>query len=63
MGDFFEEISLPTKKGLVLARQSYDEVKRIVKIPSTRGAKIGGAQFVDRASKAQESKGRCFARV
>jgi len=44
-------IALPTMKKLVEAGKSYDEVKRLVKIPSTWGAKITGVQFRERASK------------
>ena len=40
MGRFFEELFLPSLKKLVEAGLSYDEVKRLVKIPSTWGAKI-----------------------
>ncbi len=45
MGEFFDEVFLPTMKKLVEAGLSYDEVKRLVKIPSTWGAKINGEQF------------------
>jgi len=45
MGEFFDEVFLPTMKKLVEAGLSYDEVKRLVKIPSTCGAKINGEQF------------------
>ncbi len=45
MGEFFDEVFLPNLKKLVEAGLSYDEVKRLVKIPSTWGAKIGGEQF------------------
>jgi hypothetical protein len=38
-------------KKLVEAGKSYDEVKRLVKIPSTWGAKISGEQFREKASK------------
>ena len=41
---------LPTLKKLVEAGLSYDEVKRLVKIPSTWGAKITGEQFEERIS-------------
>src|SRR5271157_2477547 len=44
MGKFFEEVFLPALKKLVEAGLSYDEVKRLVKIPSTWGAKISGEQ-------------------
>ena len=36
-------------KKLVEAGLSYDEVKRLVKIPGTWGAKISGEQFKERA--------------
>jgi hypothetical protein len=42
---FFDDVFLPILKKLVEAGLSYDEVKRLVKIPSTWGAKIGGEQF------------------
>jgi hypothetical protein len=45
MGRFLADLSLPTLKKLVEAGLSYDEVKRLVKIPSTWGAKISDAQF------------------
>jgi hypothetical protein len=50
MRDFFDDVFLPTMKTLVEAGLSYDEVKRLVKIPSTWGAKISGQQFRERAS-------------
>jgi hypothetical protein len=50
MGGFFEDVFLPTLKKLVDAGLSYDEVKRLVKIPSTWGAKISGEQFRERVS-------------
>jgi hypothetical protein len=49
MGEFFNEVFLPMMKKLVQAGKSYDEVKRLVKIPSTWGAKISGEQFAERA--------------
>jgi len=49
MGRFFEEVFLPSLKKLVETGLSYDEVKRLVKIPSTWGAKISGEQFRERA--------------
>jgi hypothetical protein len=55
MGGFFEETFLPTMKKLVEAGLTYDEVKRLVKIPSTWGAKITGEQFEERV-KAHFSK-------
>ena len=51
MGDFFEDTFLPTMRKLVEAGLSYDEVKRLVKIPSTWGAKITGEQFRERVKK------------
>jgi hypothetical protein len=48
MGEFFSEVFLPMMKKLVEAGKSYDEVKRLVKIPSTWGAKISGEQFRER---------------
>jgi hypothetical protein len=48
MGEFFNEVFLPMMKKLVEAGKSYDEVKRLVKIPSTWGAKISGEQFRER---------------
>ena len=41
---------LPNLKKLVEAGLSYDEVKSVVKIPSTWGAKITGEQFEERVS-------------
>ena len=49
MGGFFKTTFLPAIKRLVEADLSYDEVKRLVKIPSTWGAKITGEQFKERA--------------
>ena len=50
MGEFFDDVFLPTMKKLVEAGLSYDEVKRLVKIPATWGAKITGEQFRERTS-------------
>jgi hypothetical protein len=50
MGQFFGEVFLPMMKKLIEAGLSYDEVKRLVKIPGTWGAKITGEQFRERAS-------------
>ena len=50
MGEFFNEVLLPDMKKLVEARLSYDEVKRLVKIPTTWGAKITGQQFQERVN-------------
>ena len=51
LGEFFDEVFLPAIKRLVEAGLSYDEVKRLVKIPGTWGAKITGEQFRERISK------------
>ena len=51
MGEFFNEVFLPMIKKLVEARRSYEDVKRLVKIPSTWGAKITGEQFTERVSR------------
>ena len=50
MGKFFGDEFLPALKKLVEAGMPYDEVKRLVKIPSTWGAKISGQQFKERTS-------------
>jgi hypothetical protein len=49
MGDFFDDVFLPTLKKLAEAGLSYDEVKQAVGISPGWGAKIGGAQFRERA--------------
>src|SRR3984885_13924846 len=49
MGEFFDDAFLPSMKKLVEAGLSYDEVKRLVKIPTTWGAKITGKQFEEQA--------------
>jgi hypothetical protein len=41
MGEFFNEVFLPMMKKFVEAGKSYDEVKRLVKIPSIQGAPTG----------------------
>jgi hypothetical protein len=51
LGHFFDDVFLPAMKRLVKAGLSYDEVKRVVKIPRLWGAKISGEQFRERASK------------
>jgi hypothetical protein len=50
MGGFFGKTFLPAMKTLVRAGLSYDEVKRLVKIPTTWGAKITGEQFEERTA-------------
>ena len=54
MGTFFEKTFLPAIKKLVEADRSYDEVKKLLRIPTTWGAKITGEQFKERASKVME---------
>lgn len=51
MGGFFEETFHPSMMRLVEAGLSYDEVKRLVKIPPTWGAKISGEKFKERTAK------------
>jgi len=48
MGVFFEDVFLPMIKKLVEAHRSYEDVKRLVKIPSAWGAKISREQFEER---------------
>ncbi len=48
MGGFFGKTFLPVMKKLVKADLSYDEVKKLVKVPTTWGAKITGEQFEER---------------
>jgi hypothetical protein len=50
LGKFFDEVFLPSLKKLVEARRSYEDVKRLVKIPGTWGAKITGEQFRERVN-------------
>jgi hypothetical protein len=50
MGRFFANEFLPTLRKLVEAGLSYDDVKRIVQIPTTWGAKIAGQQFSERTA-------------
>lgn len=45
MGRFFDDVFLPMIKKLVEAHRSYDDVKRLVKIPGTWGAKISGCSL------------------
>ena len=58
MGEFFDEVFLPMIKKLVEAGKSYDEVKRLVKIPSTWGAKISGEQFKERSEEFLKEAGK-----
>ena len=48
MGKFFDDVFLPSMKKLVEAHRSYEDVKRLVKISTTWGAKITGEQFEER---------------
>jgi len=48
MGGLFDDVFLPMIRKLVEAHRSYEDVKRLVKIPSTWGAKISGEQFEER---------------
>jgi hypothetical protein len=48
MGEFFGNVFFPSLKKLVEAGKSYEEVKRLVEIPSTWGAKISRQQFQER---------------
>jgi hypothetical protein len=48
MGPFFAEVFLPTMKKLLQFGLSYNEVKSVLKIPSSWGAKISGDQFQQR---------------
>ena len=49
MGKFFEDVFLPSLKKLVEEGLSYDDVKRLVKIPATWGAKTTGKQFEEKS--------------
>jgi hypothetical protein len=49
MGPFYESTFLPAMRKFVDARLSYDNVKRVIRIPATWGAKISGEQFEARA--------------
>ena len=48
---------LPSMKKLVEAGLSYDEVKKVLKIPASWGAKIGGAKFRERISAYLQARG------
>jgi hypothetical protein len=50
MGAFFDQVFLPALTRLVQSGLSYDEVKKVVKIPSTWGAKIRGDAFAERVA-------------
>jgi hypothetical protein len=51
MGPFFDDVFLPSLQRLVEAGHSYDEVKRLVKIPSLWGAKLRGSDFRQRIAR------------
>lgn len=51
MGPFFASTFLPAMKKLVAADLSYVDVKRIVRITATWGAKVTGEQFEERVGK------------
>jgi hypothetical protein len=57
MGEFFDKVFLPDLKKLVKAGLSYDEVKRVIKIPTTWGAKISGEKFRERIADYLEERG------
>jgi hypothetical protein len=59
MGEFFGEVFLSSIKKLVQAGLSYDDVKRLVKIPSTWGAKVTGQQFEDRVNAYLSNRSGC----
>ena len=50
MGGFFKKTFLPTMKKLVKAGLSNDEMPKLVKIPTTWGAKPDGDEFRERAA-------------
>jgi hypothetical protein len=50
MGPFFSDVFLPALQRLAEAGLSYEDVKRIVKIPGTWGAKITGEQLRERVA-------------
>ncbi len=50
MGGFFKRTFFPTMKKLVKADLSYDEVKKLAKVPTTWGAKISGETFLERVT-------------
>ena len=57
MGGFFDDVFLPDLKKLVEAGLSYDEVKRLIWIPTTWGAKIGGEKFRERIADYLQARG------
>ena len=49
LGKYFDTTLLPAIKRLVEAGLSYEDVKRLIRIPATWGAKISGEEFKRRA--------------
>jgi len=49
LGSFFDTSLLPTMQKLIEAHVSYEDVKRLLKISPTWGAKITGDQFRERS--------------
>jgi len=49
IGGFFDSFLLPTMKKLIESHVSYEDVKRLLKISPTWGAKITGDQFRERS--------------
>lgn len=49
LGKYFDATFLPAIKRLVEAGLSYEDVKRLIRIPATWGAKISGEEFKRRA--------------
>jgi hypothetical protein len=47
---FFDKVFLPVIEKFVDKGLSYEEVKRVLKVPSTWGAKISGEQFKERTT-------------
>jgi len=58
MGEFFDRTFLRASTELVQAGFSYPEVKRLVAIPLTWGAKISGEQFRERSHAARKARRR-----
>jgi len=58
MGSFFEEDFLPAMRTFVEAHLSYEDAKRLLKIPATWGAKISGEQFQERVAGALSKRRR-----
>jgi len=63
LGKFFGKTFLPTMKKLVRSGLTYDEVKRLLKIPATWGAKIQGEQFTRSAERFKKDQARVSSKV